>query len=141
MAEILHLYQSIARGEMVREFEEVYAVEDKGFRDCRHARGGTRQVLLIDVETLEEFGIPPGRAKENVTTRGIVLSALPVGQQLRMGEALLEITEQCTLCNQLDKIQEGLREKLRGRRGLMCRVVKSGNIRRGERIEIIEQKA
>ena len=47
----------------------------------------------MDVETLEEFGIAPGRARENITTRGIALEKLSLGQRLRAGEALLEVTQ------------------------------------------------
>ena len=138
MAEVLHLFQTVARGEPAREFEEVLAVENKGFRDCLHGRSGSsRQVLLMDVETLEEFGIAPGRAKENITTRGVELSRLSPGQRLRAGEAVLEITGGCTPCDQMDEIRAGLQEELRGRRGILCRVVEPGRIRRGERIEMV----
>lgn len=141
MAEVLHLFQMVAHGEPVREFEEVLAVEDKGLKDCLHGRSGSRrQVLLMDVETLEEFGIPPGRAKENITTRGIELSGLLPGQRIRVGEAVLEITGSCTPCNQMDEIRAGLQEELRGRRGILCRVVEAGKIRRGGRIEVVGQE-
>lgn len=140
MAEILHLFQCLAHGEPMREFEEVFAVENKGLQDCIHGRSESiRQVLLMDQETLEEFGIAPGRARENITTRGIVLGSLPLGQRLRAGEALLEVTKPCSPCHQMDEIRQGLQEALRGRRGLLCRVVEPGRIRRGDRIEI-EQK-
>jgi MOSC domain-containing protein YiiM len=140
VAEILHLFQCLAHGEPMREFEEVFAVENKGLQDCIHGRSESiRQVLLMDQETLEEFGIAPGRARENITTRGIVLGSLPLGQRLRAGEALLEVTKPCSPCHQMDEIRQGLQEALRGRRGLLCRVVEPGRIRRGDRIEI-EQK-
>jgi MOSC domain-containing protein YiiM len=135
--EILHLYQCLAHGEPMHEFAEVSAVENKGFRDCIHGRSGSaRQVLLMDLETLEEFGIAPGRVRENITTRGITLETLPLGERLRAGEALLEVTRPCEPCHQIDEIRQGLQEKIRGRRGLLCRVVESGRIRRGDRIEI-----
>ena len=141
MAEVLHLFQAVAHGEPVREFEEVYALENKGFRDCVHGRSGSsRQVLLMDIETLGEFGIPPGRVKENITTRGIELSGLLLGQRIRAGDALLEITKPCEPCHQMDEIRAGLQEALRGRRGVLCRVVESGGIRRGERIEIVDER-
>jgi MOSC domain-containing protein YiiM len=140
VAEVLHLFQSLAHGEPVREFVEVSAVENKGFQDCLHGRSGSsRQVLLMDIETLEEFGVPPGRVKENITTRGIVLAELPMGQRIRAGEALLEVTKFCTPCHQMDEIRDGLQEAMRGRRGTLCRVVASGKIRRGDQIEIVEQ--
>jgi MOSC domain-containing protein YiiM len=121
----------------MREFDEVFAVENKGFRDCIHGRtGSARQVLLMDLETLEEFGLTPGRVRENITTRGIALVAIPLGQRLRAGEVLLEVTKPCEPCHQMDEIRQGLQDAIRGRRGLLCRVVEAGRIRRGDRVEI-----
>lgn len=140
MAEVLHLFQCLAHGEPMRGCEEVFAVENKGFRDCIHGRiGSTRQVLVMDLETLEEFGIEPGRVRENITTRGIALGTLTLGQRLRAGEVLLEVTKPCTPCHQMDEIRQGLQDAIRGRRGLLCRVVEAGRIRRGDPIEIEEK--
>lgn len=137
MSEVLHLFQCLAHGEPMREFEEVFAVTDKGFEECVHGRrGSTRQVLLMDQETLDEFGIPAGRARENITTRGIKIDAVPLGQRLLVGDALLEVTKPCTPCHQMDEIRDGLQEALRGRRGILCRVVEGGAIHRGDRIEM-----
>lgn len=122
----------------MREFTEVQAVENKGLKDCLHGRSGSsRQVLLMDMETLEEFGVPPGRVKENITTRGIEISGLRLGQHIRVGEALLEVTKPCTHCHLLDEIRPGLQEAMHGRRGMLCRVVESGRIRRGDGVEIV----
>ena len=140
MAEVLHLFQCLAHREPMREFDVVLAVENKGFKDCIHGRAGSsRQVLLLDLETLEEFGIEPGRARENITTRGIALGTLLLGQLLRAGEVLLQVTQPCTPCDQMDEIRQGLQEALRGRRGVLCRVIEPGRIRRGDSIEIEEK--
>jgi MOSC domain-containing protein YiiM len=139
---VLHLFQAMAHGEPVREFDEVSAVENRGFQDCIHGRTGSRrQVLLMDFETLEELGIPPGRVKENITPRGIGLGGLAEGQRLRAGEVLLEVTVPCTPCGHMDEIRVGLKEALRGRRGVLCRVLEPGQIRRGDTIEAIQQRA
>jgi MOSC domain-containing protein YiiM len=136
VSKVLHLFQCLVRGEPMQEFEKAFAVENKGFQNCVHGRpGSSRQVLLMDVETLEEFGIPAGRARENITTRGIKLDVLPLGQIIRIGEAVLEVVKQCTPCHLMDDIRPGLKLKLRGRRGLLCRVVEGGTIRRGDRID------
>ena len=141
MAEVLHLFQALAHGQPVREFDEAFAVANKGFKDCVHGRpGSSRQLLLVDVETLDEFGIVPGRVKENITTRGIKLERLLMGQRMRIGEALVEITKECQPCHQMDAIRQGLQEALRGRRGILCRVIESGQIRRGDSIEIVGQE-
>ena len=139
MAEVLHLFQALAHGQPVREFDEAFAVEDKGFKECVHGRrGSSRQLLLMDVETLDEFGIVPGRVKENITTRGIKLDGLSIGQRIHAGAALLEVTKECEPCHQMDEIRQGLKKALRGRRGILCRVVESGQIRRGDAIEIVQ---
>jgi MOSC domain-containing protein YiiM len=140
VSEVLHLFQCLAHGEPMREFDEVFAVENMGFKECVHARrGSSRQVLLMDQETLQEFGIVPGRARENITTRGVALGTLIRGQRLRAGEALLEVTQPCTPCHQMDEIRQGLQEALRGRRGVLCKVVEAGRICRGDRVETQEK--
>ena len=140
MSEVLHLFQCLAHREPMREFDEVIAVENKGFRECIHGRrGSNRQVLLMDLETLEEFGIAPGRARENITTRGIALDSLRIGQLLRAGDALLEVSKPCEPCHQMNEIRDGLQEAIHGRRGVLCRVIEPGRIRRGDTIEIEEK--
>jgi MOSC domain-containing protein YiiM len=140
VGEVLHLYQCVAHGEPMREYEEVLAFENKGFTECIHGRAGSsRQVLLMDMETLEQFGLAPGRVRENITTRGIALGTLALAQRLRAGEVLLQVTQPCTPCHQMDEIRPGLQEEIRGRRGVLCRVIEPGRIRRGDRLELEEK--
>ncbi len=139
MAEVLHLFYSLRHRLPVREVDEVEAISNKGFRNCAHGRpGSSRQVLLMAEEDLAEFGLPPGIVKENITTRGLSVGQLKRGQRLRMGSALLETTGPCGPCGRMDEIRPGLQQALRGRRGMLCRVVESGMIRRGDRIELSE---
>jgi MOSC domain-containing protein YiiM len=136
VGEVLHLFQAAGHGQPVRECAEASAVENKGFEDCVKGRpGSSRQVLLVDVGTLEEFSLAPGQIKENITTRGINLAALLQGNRLRVGEALLEVTGPCAPCDQMDAIRQGLQAALDGRRGILCRVIETGTIRRGDAIE------
>ncbi len=123
----------------MREMEGVLAGENRGLDGCAHGRlGGRRQVLLMDAETLDHFGLTPGVVKENITTRGLALRELGPGQRLRVGEALLEVTLPCEPCRRMDEIRMGLQQELRGRRGMLCRVVEAGRIRRGDRIEVLD---
>jgi MOSC domain-containing protein YiiM len=123
------------------EVEQAEAVADTGFRKCIHGRHGSkRQVSIIDAETLELLGVAPGLAKENITTRGLDMKQMHPGQRLRIGEALLEVTIPCEPCSRMDDIRAGLREELRERRGWMCRVVETGNVRRGDGIEILNSE-
>jgi MOSC domain-containing protein YiiM len=137
MAEVLHLFTCLVHRFPMREVEHAEAIVDKGFRGCIHGRrGSNRQVLLMDSETLRHFGITPGAVKENVTTVGIDFQRLKIGQSLRVGEILLEITVPCDPCLRMDEIRMGLQQELRGRRGWFCKVIEAGMIRKGDRIEV-----
>jgi MOSC domain-containing protein YiiM len=122
----------------MQAMEAVKVVENAGFEGCAHARrGGKRQVLLVDGETLEAMSLRPGVIRENITTRGIDVNGLAMGQKLRVGEAKLEVSAVCTPCDQLEKVRPGLRREMRGRRGVLCRVIEGGEIRAGDSIEVI----
>lgn len=123
----------------MQERIEVQALANQGFEGCVHGRPDSRrQVLLIEGETLRELGLLPGMARENITTEGIQLPELSSGRLLRIGEAVLEVTVPCEPCKHMDAIRPGLKDELQGRRGIMCRVIESGLIRRGDELEVIE---
>ena len=120
----------------MEELLETRALADLGFEGCAHARPASkRQVLLVDRETLEALELRPGMIRENITTEGLNVNGLLEGESLRVGDALLEVTAPCTPCGLIEDIRPGLRKEIRGRRGMLCRVVKGGQIRQGDGIE------
>jgi len=136
VASVLHLFRAPKRRLPMEELSETEALEDSGIQGCAHARpGGKRQVLLVDRETLDAMSLGPGVIRENITTEGLNVNSLVPGQQLRVGKARLEVSAVCTPCDQLEKVRPGLRRELRGRRGMLCRVIEGGVIRRGDPIE------
>src|SRR6266852_6499059 len=138
MANVLHLFLALRPRLPMEEVVEVRALEDSGLEGCAHAQTGSpRQVLLVDSETLELMELLPGIIRENITTRGINVNGLETGQRLQVGAAQLEVSMVCTPCDLLEKIRPGLRRELRGRRGMLCRVIAGGVIRQGDRIERI----
>jgi MOSC domain-containing protein YiiM len=136
MPRVQDLFRAPKKHLPMEELSEVRAVGDTGFEGCAHARlGRKRQVLLVDRETLEAMDLQPGMIRENITTDGLNVNSLEIGQQLEIGEARLEISAVCTPCNQMEAIRPGLRKELWGRRGMLCRVLEGGVIRRGDSIE------
>ena len=130
------MFRAAQRRLPMEEVAEATAVEDFGFAGCAHGRRGSkRQLLLMDWETLEAMELRPGIVRENITTAGLNVNGLQPGQMLRIGEARVEVAMPCTPCDQMEKIRPGLRKELRGRRGVLCRVVSGGVIRRGDGIE------
>ena len=142
MGEAARLFVATARRKPMLEQAEVRAIANRGFEGCAHGRPGSRrQVLLIEGEALRVLGLSPGVVRENVTTEGIRLGELESGQLLRVGEAVLEVTVPCEPCDHMDAIRPGLKDQLQGRRGVLCRVIESGLIRRGDALDLIELAA
>jgi MOSC domain-containing protein YiiM len=138
MANVLHLFRALRRRLPMEVTLQVCALAASGLEGCAHARTRSpRQVLLMDSETLELMELSPGIIRENITTRGINVNGLDAGQRLQVGAAQLEVSMACTPCDMLEKIRLGLRRELRGRRGMLCRVIAGGVIRQGDRIERI----
>jgi MOSC domain-containing protein YiiM len=120
----------------MEELSEIAVITDSGLEGCAHARpGSNRQVLLVDRETLEAMELQPGIVRENITTDGLNVNSLPMGQKLKIGKTKLVVSEVCTPCDQLEKIRPGLRREMWGRRGMLCKVLEGGSIRRGDPIE------
>jgi MOSC domain-containing protein YiiM len=142
MAKILHIFRAPKKRLPMEELEEVRALADVGLEGCAHARPGSgRQVLLVDRETLEAMDLRPGIVRENITTDGIDVNGLALQQELRIGEVRLQVSEICHPCDQLEKVRPGLRREMRGRRGMLCRVLEGGKIRRGDAIEKVSSEA
>ena len=113
------------------------AIENMGLEGDRHAKADSkRQVLLIEAETLDKLGLRAGQVRENITTRGIALMNLPLGTRLRIGEAMFELTVECEPCNLMDQLRPGLKETLKGQRGMLARVTQSGALSVGDAILI-----
>ncbi len=118
--------------------ERVRALADHGLEGCAHARpGGKRQVLFASSEHLEAVGVEPGRIRENFTVDDADVQAWPLGQRLRAGTAVFEVTMVCDPCERMDAIRSGLRAELEGRRGMLARVLEDGEVAVGDPLELL----
>jgi MOSC domain-containing protein YiiM len=138
MAQVSNVFIAVERRKAMKLVDQALAVTDRGLQGCVHGRAGSkRQVLLVDIETLGEFGLLPGMIRENITTVGLNMADVRPGQRLCVGEAVLEVTLPCEPCARMDEIRVGLQKELENRRGMLCRVIEGGRISRGDAIEIL----
>lgn len=118
--------------------------------------GPEKAVLLLNAETIDELaarGYPVfyGALGENLTTRGLDRRALRIGQQLRAGEALIEITRIRVPCTSLDVYGEQLKKEIYdarvkagdaesprwGMSGFYARVLRPGRVRPNDIIAVV----
>src|SRR5262249_58958133 len=91
-----------------------------------HATPPRREVLFASLEHLDSVGVQPGDIRENLTVAGADVQRWPIGQRVRVGEAVFEITMICDPCQRMDDLRQGLRAELDNKRGMLARVVQSG---------------
>ncbi len=122
--------------------------------------GPLQAILLVSAEIVDELtarGYPLfyGAMGENLTTRGIDYRTLRIGDQLRAGGSILEITKPRGPCRALDvygpslksdvydaKVKQRNPESPRwGMSGLYARVVRTGPVRAGDPFELISALA
>ena len=108
-------------------------------------RPNLRQVLLIDTAILgvlasQDIHLEPGMLGENLILDGIKLMALPLGTQVEVGEALLELTEVRHPCYQLDEMHPGLQDAVQEKiehqvhynAGMLARILRGGQVQPGD---------
>jgi len=107
--------------------------ENHGIVGDAHAGDWHRQVSFLadeDVDTMRGKGIRIGFGDfaENVTTRGVDWSSLPVGTRLTLGEAELEVTQIGKECHARCAIYQAVGDCVMPRRGIFARVLKGGEV-------------
>jgi MOSC domain-containing protein YiiM len=116
---------------------------DHGIVGDAHAGNWHRQISLLEVECIDIMAakganVSPGDFAENITTEGIDLSALKVGDKLRLGtEVEIKISQFGKQCHGRCKIYEQIGDCIMPREGVFARVSRGGSIRVGDDIEVI----
>lgn len=118
---------------------EISVDEEGVLGDKFYAKGQERSVLIASVDSynlaLENNVIAPkGSLGENILI-DINPYRLDAGSEIHIGQVVLEITKNCTICNSLAKVDTKLPELLQNDRGIFAKIIKSGKIRKGDRVE------
>jgi MOSC domain-containing protein YiiM len=138
VATVAGLFVSPGRGSGASTpLEQARAIAGQGFEGCAHANPPRREVLFASREHIDAVGVEPGAIRENVTVAGADVQSWPVGQQVRVGQAVFEITMVCDPCHRMDELRPGLRQQLEGRRGMLARVVEGGDVAIGDELELL----
>ena len=108
-----------------------------------HAGDWHRQISLLadeSVDTMRALGLTleAGAFAENILTRGIELKTLPVGTRLRVGPALLEVTQIGKECHSDCAIRQATGRCVMPTEGIFAVVLEEGRIQSGDEITIEE---
>ena len=124
-------------------------IEGDGQADLRYHGGPDQAVYIYPAEHYdywkEELGrahMPYGQFGENLTTAGLDEAGVQVGDRLRIGTALLQVTQPRLPCSKLAMRMEAGRGFVKrfqqsGRVGFYLRVLEEGEIAADDPIELI----
>lgn len=105
-----------------------------------HAGDWHRQVSLLAKESIVKMqrlglAVDAGDFAENLTTEGIDLPGLAIGDRLQIGDTLLEITQIGKECHARCAIYHQAGDCVMPKEGLFARVLQGGTIKPGTVIE------
>ena len=139
---VVSLRLCVGSRDPMEEVDRVVVLTGKGIEGDRHLRSdgprSQRQILLMDRETLSRFQLDDGVIRENVTVEGLEFSNLKDEDKVCVGsDVVLRITGECEPCSRMDEIRQGLKEELKGQRGMLAYAESGGTISVGDPIRVI----
>ena len=141
IGKVLELFVSV-KGESKRTAKTVIELDQEGIvGDKFYAKDRERSVLLTTIESYSmalanNIHMTYGSLGENILI-DYNPYALPIGTKIQIGEVVVEIAKNCTICNHLSAIDKSLPKLLKDDRGIFVKVVEAGFIEKGDKLYLL----
>jgi len=139
---VLALFQAVKDREGRQECETMEIDAQGILGDKYYGKNPNRTILITSEEasytmaSAQGISIPYGSLGENIVI-DINPYHLEAGQRMRIGETIVAVTQNCTLCSSLGKVDEKLPDLLKDDRGIFVRTVQGGKIKKGDTVTIL----
>lgn len=140
---VLKLYITKDDANKTRLSKESVTVDEKGVQEDKfYAKDAQRSILITTQESYDlahthNIAIGNGVLGENILIDINPYALLP-GQKLTIGDAVLEITQNCTLCKGLTSINSKLPKLLKDDRGIFAKALNEATISLGSEVKILD---
>jgi MOSC domain-containing protein YiiM len=139
-ARVVSVNTSDAKGERKTPRASIELIVEHGAYGDAHAGPWHRQVSVLAQESIRKMrdcgaDVGPGAFGENVTTEGVTVHELPVGTRLRLGDALVEVTQIGKECHDHCAIFRQVGDCVMPREGIFVRVLEGATLRPGDVVE------
>lgn len=137
---IIAVCTSPEKGMIKHDVGEGLLLEELGIEGDAHAGFMHRQVSLIAIEDIRTMmeklpDLVPGSFAENLTTEGFDLSSLKVGDRLRVGETILEVSQIGKECHTKCEVFRKTGDCIMPKKGIFTRVIKGGKVKTGDTVQ------
>ncbi len=136
IGEVLELF--ISKKSVDRMLLDIKGVVNDKF----YAKDIDRSVLISSIDSYKlaqdrDIELEYGELGENILI-DYNPYRLKSGTKIKIGEAILEISQNCTLCKSLTKLDKRLPKLLKDDRGIFAKVIKAGEIKKRDKIYLIK---
>ena len=140
--QVLAVCTSEKKGTRKQKVGQIELRPNWGIVGDAHAADWHRQVSLLAWESIEKMravglNVREGSFAENITTTGLSLVDLPVGTQLRIGEALTRVTQIGKVCHDRCAVYYQAGDCVMPREGIFVEVLEGGQVREGDAILVL----
>ncbi|MFC2074475.1 MOSC domain-containing protein [Campylobacterota bacterium] len=143
VGQVLELFISVKdeNGNTVTISQDTLDLDTGGvLKDKFHAKDPGRSILLSSIESYtlaqqNNIDMPYGALGENILM-DFNPYKLQVGDRLTVGDVIVEITQECTLCKGLSKVSPKAPKLLKEHRGIFAKTVTPGTIKKGDTVYI-----
>lgn len=124
--------------------QKLVLIKDYGIENDKFALKDLEKTVMIvginsyELAKLERISMNFGSLGENILLN-FDPHLLEIGTILAIGDAKIEITQKCTICNHLAEFGDCLPNLLKNCRGLYCKVISDGEIVAGAGVRIIQK--
>lgn len=130
LGKVLRLFTS---DDISQKVEKKIQVDKNGILKDKHYQKKPNRAILASSKHIynlvkkENINIEYGSLKENIIFN-FNIHQLHIGDQVQIGEVILEISDNCTICGQLKKLGDKVPDILKNDRGIFLKAVSSGDI-------------
>lgn len=111
--------------------------------DKFYDKDNSRSILITSTDSYNlikeyEIEMPYGYLGENILM-DYNPYALSMGSRFQIGTAVLEISQNCTICNHLSVLDKRIPKLLKNDRGIFAKVIKPGRISKNDDLYMLEE--
>ena len=142
VGKVISLFISV-QGSSTRVEKASFNLDPKGIVEDKYYDKNIQRSVLItskasyDLAQKHNISLPFGSLGENILMDYNPYH-LTAGDQLRIGNVILQISQNCTMCDHLSKIDENLPTLLKNDRGIFAKVIEGGMIKKGDNITLLK---
>ena len=140
---VIKLFLSRKEAPKRQSKSEIY-LDEKGVQNDKfYDKKVERSVLLSSTHSYtlafeQDISMEYGTLGENILINYTHLYSLTMGTQIQIGEVVVEVTQNCTICTHLSSIDKALPKLLKKDRGIFVKVIQEGAIKEGDSVYLLD---